>query len=74
MYNTFSKIALKNANKDYENLILEFSKLSNIEAILNTSLNIHGYPIVKDARDAIYVFKKTDLDGLILDNLLVLKK
>jgi carbamoyltransferase len=42
--------------------------------LLNTSFNIHGKPIVNDEKDAFEVFKKTDLDGIIFTNCLVLKK
>ena len=42
--------------------------------VLNTSFNNHGKPIVNNVKDAFDVFKKTDLDGLILSNCLILKK
>ncbi len=48
--------------------------LTGIGAILNTSLNLHGLPIVCDVKDAIYTLAHSDLDGLILPGLLVLKR
>ena len=42
-------------------------------AILNTSFNLHGYPIVNTPKDAFYVFENSDLDILVLDNFIVKK-
>ena len=58
----------------YYDLINKFGKLTGIYGLLNTSFNIHGKPIVNDVKDAFEVFKKTDLDGIIFTNCLVLKK
>ncbi|RKI84077.1 hypothetical protein D7V83_07225 [bacterium 0.1xD8-71] len=41
---------------------------------LNTSLNIHGYPIVRTAAEGIKVLENSDLDGLILGRHLILHK
>ena len=68
------QILLKNVNKRYEDLILNFEKITGVAALLNTSFNLHGEPIVNTAEDAINVFFKTDLDGLILNSTLILKK
>ena len=54
--------------------ILEFSKLNNCGAVLNTSFNLHGYPIVNTAMDAFYVFENSDLDILLLNNFMIKKK
>ena len=68
------QILLKNINKNYEDLILNFEKITKVAALLNTSFNLHGEPIVNTAEDAFNVFFKTDLDGLILNSTLILKK
>lgn len=67
------QILLSNINPDYEDLINSFGKITGIYGILNTSLNIHGYPIVGDEFEAINIFKKTSLDGLILKDYFVEK-
>jgi len=67
-------ILLKKNNPEYYDLINKFGKLTGIYGLLNTSFNIHGKPIVNDVKDAFEVFKKTDLDGIIFTNCLVLKK
>jgi carbamoyltransferase len=55
-------------------LIKKFGDKSNTYALLNTSFNLHGYPLVNNENDAIKVFEMTDLDGLILENYLIIKK
>ncbi len=67
------QIVSKNDNPNYYNLINEFGKLSNTYGLLNTSFNIHGKPIVNSEQDAFEIFKKTNLDGIIYPNLLILK-
>ena len=42
--------------------------------MLNTSLNLHGYPIVMSPDDAMHVFNNSELDMLIFDSFLVLRK
>ena len=68
------QIVFKEDNLEYYNLIKKFGNRSNIYALLNTSFNLHGYPLVNTAKDALKVFEMTDLDGLILDNFLIIKK
>jgi len=66
-------ILKKGDNDEYENLILEFGKISNTYALLNTSFNQHGYPIINTLNQAIHILKKSNLDGLILSNCLIYK-
>ena len=66
-------IIKKDDNNDYEKLILEFGKISNTYALLNTSFNLHGYPIINSLAQAIDILKKSNLDGLILSNCLIFK-
>src|SRR3989344_1482890 len=60
-------------NPDYYRLILEFEQLTGIGAVLNTSFNLHGYPIVCSPEDALYVFENSGLEYLALENYLVSK-
>ena len=39
-------------------LINKFHEKTSIPALVNTSFNLHGKPIVKDLKDALYVFEK----------------
>jgi carbamoyltransferase len=68
------QILTKKENPFYYKLINELGKISKIYAVLNTSLNTHGSPIVNSADDAIELFKKTNLDAIILGNKLIEKK
>jgi carbamoyltransferase len=47
-------------------LLLEFEKLTKVPALLNTSFNIAGKPLVETIEDAINTFKKTNIDVLWL--------
>lgn len=64
----------KKDNPNYYDLIKEFEKVSGIGALLNTSYNLHGFPIVCNVSDAISTFKKTKIDILQLDDYLVIRK
>ena len=59
--------------KLYE-ILKEFEKITNRGALLNTSFNLHGHPIVNTTAEAIFVLEHSALDGLILNNYLVLKR
>ena len=60
------KLFLKETNPKYYELISHFGEITGVYALLNTSLNHHGKPIVSNFEDALYVFDKSDLDGIIL--------
>ena len=53
--------------------LTEFKK-TDVSVLLNTSFNIKGQPIVNSPEDAIKCFLKYNLDYLIIDNFLILKK
>ena len=61
-------------NPEYYKIINEFKKLSGVGALLNTSFNLHGLPIVRSIEDAFFVFEKSDIDILIINNYLFKKK
>lgn len=60
-------------NKDYFTIIEEYEKLTGIGVIMNTSFNLHGYPIVNNAYDAIHVFMNSGLNYLALGDYLFSK-
>ena len=62
------QIVTRKDNLEYYNLIKKFGENTSIYALLNTSFNLHGYPLVNNEKDAVKVFEMTDLDGLILEN------
>jgi len=59
-------------NPRYWQLIDEFARLTGVPMLLNTSFNIQE-PIVCSPQDAINTFKGANFDGLVLENLLVLR-
>lgn len=61
-------------NPQYHALISEFERLTGVGALLNTSFNIHGEPIVQTAADAADVLHRSGLDALILDGYFIEKR
>ena len=45
-----------------------------IGLLINTSLNLHGKPIVRDSSDCIEVLEKSNIDGIQIENFLILKR
>ena len=67
------QLVTKEHNKDYWNLIKEFKNITGIGGILNTSLNLHGLPLVYDPEDAFHVMENSSLKYLALENYLIEK-
>ncbi|MBU1032027.1 carbamoyltransferase [Patescibacteria group bacterium] len=61
-------------NPSYYKLIKEFEKLTGIGAVLNTSFNLHGFPIVLSPADALEAFEKSGLEYLALEDYIISKK
>ncbi len=62
----------KEINSDFYLLIEEFSKLSNVPIILNTSFN-ENEPIVLNSTHALNCFLRTDMDILVMNNYIIYK-
>jgi carbamoyltransferase len=60
-------------NERYYDLIKSFAGKTGVPAVLNTSFNLKGEPIVNSPFDAIRTFYTSGLDALILDRYLVAK-
>lgn len=63
----------KNENPYFYSLLSEFYSLTQCPILLNTSFNINGMPIVCSARDALDCFAQTQLDFLVVEDLLIWK-
>ncbi len=61
-------------NPEYYELIKAFEKITGVGALLNTSFNLHGYPIILSPEDAIHVMENSDIDGVLLNKTLIMKK
>ncbi|MDH5216082.1 MAG: carbamoyltransferase [Gammaproteobacteria bacterium] len=71
---TRPQILERSLNNKYYSLIEALSNNTGTGAILNTSFNLHGEPIVECATDAERVFRNTELDALWLGDKLVSRK
>ncbi len=70
---TRPQILEKYQNPDYYSLIREFENITGIGALLNTSFNLHGEPIVCTPEDALRVFRLSGLTFLIIENYFIWK-
>jgi carbamoyltransferase len=64
----------KNQNINFYSLIEEFRKITGLPILINTSFNIRGEPIVSSIEDAFKCFMGTNIDILVCEKFLVLKK
>lgn len=62
-----------NWNPSYYKLIKEFERLTGIGGVLNTSFNLHGFPIVLGPKEALYVFEHSGIQRLVLEQYVVEK-
>ncbi len=68
------QILIKEHNESYYKLIKKFKEKTGIGGVLNTSFNLHGEPIVMSPNDAIWTLKNSSLDGLAIENYLILRR
>ena len=68
-----AQVVTKETNPNYYELIEELEKLTGDAVVLNTSLNRRGEPIVCSPADALNMFFGSDLQFLIMENVLVTK-
>jgi carbamoyltransferase len=59
---------------DYHEVISEFEKLSGCAAVVNTSFNVRGEPIICTPEDAYRCFMRTEMDVLVLEDCILFKK
>ena len=61
----------RDASPRYHGLIERFSQATGVPAILNTSFNLKGEPIVTTPANAFSTFVKSEMDTLVLGNFVV---
>jgi carbamoyltransferase len=61
-------------NPMFYDLIREFERQTGCPALINTSFNVRGEPIVCSPHDAFKCFMWTDMDYLVMENVLLDKK
>ena len=64
----------KDASPLYYSLIERFGRATGVPVVLNTSFNLKGEPIVNTPANAHNTFTKSDMDLLVLGNVLVRKR
>ena len=68
------QIVSKRFNTNYYKLISAFQKKTGVGAVLNTSFNIHGEPIVCTPLDALDTFSRCGIQHLIIGDWLISKE
>lgn len=68
------QILEKGQNSFFYDTIKEFEKITGVGALLNTSFNLHGEPIVCSPEDALDVFQTSGLDCLVLNSMILEKR
>jgi len=64
----------RETNKVFYSLLKEFKELTNCPILVNTSFNVRGEPIVCSPEDAFRCFMGTELDYLVIGNIVLDKK
>ena len=61
-------------NPRYYRLLQMFERKTGCAVLINTSFNVRGEPIVCTPQDAYRCFMRTDMDVLVLENMVLLKE
>ena len=69
-----AQIVDESASPSYHKLISYFHDLTGIGGVLNTSFNLHGYPLVCSPQQAIFTIDSCDLRYLALENYFLVKR
>ena len=54
-------------------LLSKFHEITNCPILINTSFNVRGEPIVCTPEDALVCFMNTQIDILVLENVIIMK-
>lgn len=68
------QVVTAEAAPSYHRLISLFADKSSVGAVLNTSFNLHGYPLVSTPEQAVFTMENSALRYLALENYLIRKK
>ncbi|MFH1438982.1 MAG: carbamoyltransferase C-terminal domain-containing protein [Candidatus Woesearchaeota archaeon] len=71
--NTARPHTVQEWNPSYLKVLEEFEKHTGISGVLNTSFNLHGYPLVDNPEVALFTFENSGLKYLALGNWLIKK-
>lgn len=65
------QVITKKMNPEYYTILKKFKKITGREVLLNTSFNLHGFPIVRGPKEALEVFRNSELKYLALGDYLL---
>ena len=68
------QIVTKDCSPDYYKILHRFEERTGRGAILNTSFNLHGFPIVNSPQDAMGVFAESGLEHLALNHFMISRR
>ncbi|MGZ5435799.1 MAG: carbamoyltransferase C-terminal domain-containing protein [Pyrinomonadaceae bacterium] len=68
------QVVYREWNPSYHALLEKFERITGRGVILNTSFNLHGYPIVSRPHDALHVLDQSGLNWLAIGNFLLHKR
>jgi carbamoyltransferase len=68
------QILARESNPGYYDLIEAFERETGVGALLNTSFNLHGHPIVLGPDEALFTLENSELDGVIIGEHLVMRR
>lgn len=60
-------------NPGYRQVLESFQEYTGVGGLLNTSFNLHGFPIVCTPEHALWTLENSNLDGLAIGNYLILR-
>ncbi|PHR10146.1 MAG: carbamoyltransferase [Sulfitobacter sp.] len=67
------QVVQREFNPNFHELLTAFADLTGYGAVLNTSFNLHGEPLVETPTDALDVFNRSGLDVLAIGSWLISK-
>lgn len=64
----------ENTNPWMFQLLSEYKNLTGMSGVMNTSLNIHGYPLVGTLEQGLFTLENSGLKHILFDTILISKK
>jgi carbamoyltransferase len=68
------QIVTEDGSPKYAKVIRAFKERTGIGAVMNTSFNMHGYPLVSSLDQAFFTFRNSGLKHMTLENYLISKQ
>ena len=68
-----SRPSTSSATLAFTDLLEAFERLTGCPVLVNTSFNVRGEPIVCTPEDAYRCFLATDMDALVLEDIVIVK-